>query len=417
MYNNYYPKKNNIFIYIIIAVISFVLGWQATFYGILGQNSHTENKAGINKTENEENSENLESSNKIDLDLFWTVWSEIEKKYVDETAIDSEIMTYGAIKGIAESLNDPYTVFMDPKESKEFNESLEGTLEGIGAELTVEDKKLIVVSPLKDSPAQKAGLLPGDTILKINDKFAADMSLFDAIMSIRGKKGTSVTLTIIRKDVADPFEVSIVRDSINVDSVTFEEFDNKIFYISINQFNDKTLEQFDKAVSDIVLKEPKGMIIDLRYNGGGYLDIAVDILSYILPSKTKVLEVHQRNGENDEMETIGTPRLPQVPLVVLVNEGSASASEIVAGAIQDLKRGVVMGTKTFGKGSVQEVETFKDGSSIRMTVAKWFTPNGRTVDKTGLNPDINVEQNEKDAEKKIDTQKEAAIKYLENLSK
>lgn len=417
MYNNYYPKKNNVFIYIIIAAIFFVFGWQADSYGILGKKFFGSKTTEINKTETSKNKSNNEYASNIDLDLFWTVWGEIEKKYVDETVIKDDSMIYGAIKGLAESLNDPYTVFMDPKDSKEFNESLEGTLEGIGAELTVENKKLIVVSPLKDSPAKKAGLLPGDTVLKINDKFASDMSLFDAIMSIRGKKGTSVTLTIIRKGVDDPFEVSIVRDSINIDSVTLEELKNKIFYISVNQFNDKTLTQFDKAVSDIVLKEPKGIIIDLRYNGGGYLDIAVDLLSYLLPDKTKVLEVHQRNGNNENMDTKGAPKLPKVPLVVLVNEGSASASEIVAGAIQDLKRGIIMGTKTFGKGSVQEVETFKDGSSIRMTVAKWFTPTGRTIDKVGLNPDVNVDQNEKDAEKKIDTQKEAAVKYLENLKK
>jgi len=416
MYNNYYPKKNNIFTYLVVAAFAFFIGWQVSSYGILDF-GEKKSSAGTSANSDEYSNENNKYSDKIDFDLFWTVWDEIEKKYVDENLVDEEAMSYGAIKGLAESLKDPYTVFMDPKESKEFNESLAGKLEGIGAELTVDEKKLTIVSPLKDSPAQKAGLLPGDIIWKIDDKFSADLSLFDAIMSIRGKKGTSVTLTIIRKGVTDPFEVSIVRDSINIDSVTFEELDNKIFYISVNQFNDKTITQFDKAVSEIVLKEPKGLIIDLRYNGGGFLDISVDILSYIVPPKTKVLEVRQRNEKNEIMETRGTPPLPKVPILVLVNEGSASASEIVAGAIQDLKRGVVMGTKTFGKGSVQEVETFKDGSSIRMTVAKWFTPKGRSVEKTGLTPDINVEQNESDSDKKIDTQKEAAIKYLTDLKK
>ena len=356
-------------------------------------------------------------SENVDLNLFWTVWEEVVKNYVDDDAVNTERMVYGAIKGMVNSLDDSYTVFMDPDESEEFNESLNGKLEGIGAELTVEDGNLVVVSPLRDSPAEKAGLLPGDTIFKIDDKLAYEMTLFDAIMSIRGKKGTAVNLTIIRKNVADPLEISIVRDKIDIDSVTVENLENGIVYISVNQFNDKTSDEFSKAISGMILDPPKGLIIDFRYNGGGFLDIAVDLLSYLLPTKSKAVEIRQKGDKNEMMYTNGNPKLVETPLVILVNEGSASASEIVACAIQDLKRGIVMGTTTFGKVTVQEVETFKDGSSIRMTIAKWYSPAGRSVDKTGLTPDVAVEMAGSDIEKEIDTQKEAAIDYLLNLKK
>ena len=295
---------------------------------------------------------------------------------------------------------------------------MNGKLEGIGAELSVEEKNLVVVSPLRDSPAEKAGLLPGDIIYKIDDTLSSEMTLFEAIMSIRGKEGSSVKLTIIRDNVEEPFEVSIVRAKIDIDSVTMEKLDNGIVYLSVNQFNDNTEKDFGNAISEMILNPPKGLIIDLRYNGGGFLDIAVDLLSYILPAKSKAVEIRQKNEEEGEiMYTDINPKLVDVPLVVLVNEGSASASEILAGAVQDLKRGIVMGTQTFGKGTVQEVETFKDGSSMRMTIAKWYTPAGRNVNKVGLTPDVVVEITDQDIANKVDVQKEAAIKYLLDLKK
>ncbi len=400
---------NYIFVYISIALFSFVLGWQATSFGLLDKISIKADET-VREIQGEKT-----KKDEIDLDLFWTVWEELDNKYVDESLLDTNSMVYGAIKGLVDSLSDPYTVFMTPEESSEFNASLEGTLEGIGAELTVEEHNLVIVSPLRDSPAEKAGLLPGDIIFEIDGKTASDMTLFDAIMSIRGEKGTTVTLTLIREGLEDPFEVSIVRDSIDIESVTVEKLDNGIVYLSINQFNDKTNEEFGKAVSELILNEPKGMIIDLRFNGGGYLDIAVELLSYLLPSDTDAVQIKQRGKEDEIMKTNGNPKILNVPLVVMINEGSASASEIVAGAIQDHKRGILLGVTSFGKGSVQEVNTFADGSSIRMTIAKWYTPNGRNIDKVGITPDIVVEITDEDIQNEYDSQKEAAIEYLENL--
>lgn len=400
---SYNPTPSNkIVVYIIVAFLSFIFGWQATTLGWLGEVS-------------DGGAEIVDGEARADMGLFWQIWDELNLKYVDENVVEDDDKIYGAIKGLVEAYADPYTVFMTPEESKQFSDNIEGVLEGIGAELSVEEKMLVIVSPLKNSPAEKAGLRPGDTILKINDEIAADLSLFDAIMKIRGEKGTTVKLTILREGVVDPFDVSIVRDSIDIESVTVEKLPNGITYLSVNQFNDKTNEEFSKAISEMILNRPKGIIIDLRFNGGGYLDTAVEMLSYILPAGEEAVTIKVRGKADEVMNTNGNPKILDVPLVVLVNEGSASASEIVAGAVQDHKRGVVMGTKTFGKGSVQEVESFSDGSSIRLTIARWFTPKDRNVDKVGLTPDIVVEIKKEDVEKKYDAQKEEAIKYLMDL--
>ena len=403
---HYYQKSHKWYIYLFVAVIAFVLGWQATALGIIG---------GV-PTPPSYDEDGVEIEEKyIDLGLFWKVWDKLEEKYVNLDSVDEEQMVYGAIRGMVESLGDSYTVYMTPEESEEFNASLEGTLEGIGAELVVENGDLVVVSPLRDSPAEKAGMLPADIIYKIEGEPANEMTLFDAIMNIRGEKGTTVTLTLIREGLSEPFDVSIVRDSIDIESVTVEELDGNIVYLSVNQFNDKTNDEFGKAVSEMVLNEPDGIIVDLRFNGGGYLDIAVELLSYLLPSETEAVTIKQRGKKDDVMDTNGNPKVLNVPIVVLVNGGSASASEILAGAIQDHKRGVVMGTQSFGKGTVQEVVSFSDGSSMRMTIAKWFTPDGRDIDKVGLTPDIIIEIEDADFDTEYDRQKEEAAKYLREL--
>lgn len=401
----YRKRKKPYLKYILIAAIFFVLGYNTP--AIASINNSPGDITSLNQPSGEET--------KTDLALFWRVWEKLEVNYVDEEKIDYQDMNYGAIQGMVNSLGDPYTVFMTPDESKEFSASLEGTLEGIGAELTVEEGNLIVVTPLRDSPAEEAGLLSGDIIYKVDGEITYEMSLFEAIMNIRGEKGTEVVLTIIRNNLDEPFDIPIIRDSIEIESVTSESLDSGITYLSINQFNDKTLEEFNKAVSEMLLSDPQGLIIDLRYNGGGYLDIAVDLLSYLLPARSEAVKIKQRNSENETILTKGTPQLPNIPIVVLVNEGSASASEILAGAIQSHDRGIVMGTQSFGKGTVQEVEMFPDGSSMRVTIAKWFTPDEVNINDTGLTPDIIVEISEQDIKNEYDRQKEEALKYLENI--
>lgn len=408
MYQIPEKRSHHLLIYVFIAVVSFVLGWQAVNFGYLGGASVDIDRGSVAGDDNS-------AADDVDLDLFWTVWDQLDEYYYDEEKLDEESMIQGSIKGLVNSLEDPYTVFMTPEESEEFSSSLEGTLEGIGAELTVDGHSLVIVSPLRDSPAEKAGLLPGDIIFLIEGELASEMTLFDAIMSIRGEKGTTVVLTIVRNGLDNSFDVSIVRAKIDIESVTVEELEGDITYISVNQFNDKTNEEFGKVISEMILDKPNGIIVDLRYNGGGYLDIAIELLSYLLPSETEAVIVKQRGMEGDVMLTNGNPKILDVPLVVLINAGSASASEIVAGAIQDHERGVVMGTQSFGKGSVQEVDSFADGSSIRMTIAKWYTPDDRSIDKVGLVPDIVVEISDEDIENEFDSQKEAAREYLLNL--
>ena len=398
------PIKH-IFASAVLIVAGGVIGWQATLQGWMddfGGDTH----------------QVVDSSlyDEVDLDLMWTVWGILDSDYLNDDLLDSEMMVYGAVKGLVNSLDDPYTVFMDPEETEEFSQSLEGQLEGIGAELTVEEGLLIIVTPLKNSPAEKAGLLPGDVIYQIDEEYALDMSFFEAIMNIRGEAGTPVTLSIIREGLDEPFDATIIRAEIDIESVTKEVFEGDIVYLSVNQFSDTTSVEFGKAISDLILDEPEGLIVDLRYNGGGYLDIAVELLSYLLESDLSAVEIREKNLLLSEtLYTNGGKKLLDIPLVVFVNEGSASASEIVAGAIQDYDRGIVMGTQTFGKGTVQEVEFLEDGSSIRLTIAEWLTPEGRAIQGVGLTPDIVVELYDDDLENEYDRQLEEAKKYLSEL--
>ncbi|MBN1494957.1 S41 family peptidase [Candidatus Peregrinibacteria bacterium] len=403
--------KRNVLLTVIALLVCFMAGFKTAEYFYLSAANTS-----LNVNTQSQNS-NFENPRAKDLSLYWDVWEELETRYVNGSdVLDTQKFIYGSIKGLTASLGDPYTVFMTPEETKEFEENLNSQLQGIGTELTVEDGLLIVLSPLKDSPAEKAGLKPGDIIFEIDGNPTTEMTLFEAIMNIRGEKGTQVTLTIIRKELAEPLYVTITRDDINIESVTFERLEGNIAYISINQFSDDTAEEFEKAVNDILLSTPKGIILDLRYNGGGYLDIAVDIVSEFIEGKKSAVEIKTRiEKDNEVFTTSGNARIQKIPLIVLVNYGSASASEIVAGAIQDLKRGLVMGEQTYGKGSVQEVEFLRDGSSLRLTIAKWLTPSGRDIDEVGITPDRIIEQKEEDYENGIDTQLEEARSYLENL--
>lgn len=397
---NNYQRRPSVIGYFLVAVMAFSLG----YFSI---------ELGIKDAEVIDSNENVITS-EFDLELFWTVMKTLEAKYFDSEEVDKEALLYGAIAGAVESLDDPYTVYMTPDETNEFLHSLNGELEGIGAELTVEDNLITVITPIKGSPAEKAGVLPGDVIYRIEDEETFDMTLMDAVMKIRGEKGTTVTLTLIREGVDEPIEVSIVRDEIKIDSVHFELNDG-IAYLEVSQFNDKTNEQFGQAMSEMLVNKPEGIIVDLRFNGGGFLDIAVELLSYLLPKDTDAVIIKQKDMPDRVMQTNGNPKILDVPVVVLVNGASASASEIFAGAIQDHGRGVVMGTQTFGKGSVQEVDDFYDGSSLRVTIAKWFTPSDRGINKIGLVPDIVVEISEDDVNAEFDRQRDEAEKYLKGL--
>lgn len=406
---NYPPKKETLtpkFIGLIILIIFvFMLGWNV----------------GVNHTYQKQSDESTNivtspygETETINMQLFWDTWNILSGKYVDPHMLDTQQMIYGAIEGMVDALEDPYTTFMTPKENKEFQDSLEGTLEGIGAELTLRHGLITVISPLKNSPAKKAGLQPEDIIYKIDGEFAEDMSLEQAVTKIRGEKGTPVTLTVVRASANEPIDITIVRDTININSVEWEMI-NDIAHIEINQFGNNTKWEFSKTINDILNNRPDGIILDLRYNGGGYLDGAVDIASEFIEKGT-VVTIKKRNPEEDEVIYVnGQARAVNIPLAVIINKGSASASEIVAGAVQDHDRGVVIGENSFGKGTVQEVENLIGGSSLRITIAKWFTPNGTNISEVGITPDTIVERTTEDYENNEDPQLDAAIEYLENI--
>jgi carboxyl-terminal processing protease len=413
-------SKPKIFIVFVVAVFSFLFGWQgASIYGDVSNYRPRVDLTTTTPSPATPFAPILDSLSMagIDLSLFWEVWQTLDEKYIHEDALDEEFMVYGAVKGMVNSLDDPFTIYLDPRETDEFKDSLNGSLHGVGAELTVRDYNLVVVSPLKNSPAEKAGLKSGDIVYKVDGEIASEMTLYQAIMSIRGESGTEVVLSIMRDGVEDPFDISIIREQIDLESVSMEDLSDGIFLVSINQFSDDTKSELSEKLSKILLAEPKGLVMDLRYNGGGYLDISVDILSEFLSDQKEVVTM-KRKKENDTEKVFvyGNPRIPDLPLIVLINEGSASASEIVAGAIQDHDRGVIMGEQSFGKGTVQEVETFSDGSSLRLTIAEWFTPAGRSIDGVGITPDIIVGfDDEGDFDDDYDPQLDEAVRYLQNL--
>jgi carboxyl-terminal processing protease len=350
----------------------------------------------------------------VNMEVFWDTWNILSANYVDPHALVTEKMIFGAVKGMINSINDPYTTFMTPKENREFQEGLQGHLEGIGAELTLRNGMLTVISPLKGSPAQKAGLQPEDVIYMINSESTEDMTLEQAVLKIRGPKGTPVILSILRKGRNEPMDITITRQVININSIDWK-MDGNIAIIEINQFGDTTNSEFSKAISEILPERPTGVILDLRYNGGGYLDGAIDIVSEFL-EKEKVVTIKKRNPEEDEVIYVnGQARLANVPLAILINRGSASASEIVAGAIQDHNRGIIIGERSFGKGTVQSVENLVGGSSLRVTIAKWFTPNDQNITETGIMPDIVVERTNEDFETGVDPQMDKALEYLRTL--
>lgn len=351
----------------------------------------------------------------VDLALLWTVWRLLDAHYVDPTALEIDTMRYGAVSGLVRSIGDMYSGFMTPTESTDFQDSLNGKLEGIGAELTLRDGQIVVVAPLNGSPAQGAGLRPKDIIIGTDGELFENPSLHDAVMKIRGPKGTTVVLTVFRPSSTEELEISIVRDEIRVPSVEhelIEEGEGTVGYIALNQFGGETVSETRQALATVLQNNPKGLIFDLRYNGGGFLDGAIEIASMFLEGGQEVVSVHRRGEEVFSHQTLGDPITTDLPMVVLMNEGSASASEIVAGALQDHGRANVVGVQSFGKGTVQEVIDLPDGSSLRVTVAVWKTPNGIDLSKQGITPDTVIEFTDEDREAERDPQKDAAVEYL-----
>lgn len=326
----------------------------------------------------------------VDFSTFWDAWNKLNKNYVND--LDPQNLVYGAISGLLSATGDPYTEFFKPDENKRFKDDISGEFEGIGVEISSVDNLPTVVAPLSGSPAEKAGLKAKDIIVEVDGTKTSDIGFEETINRIRGKKGTTVKLKISRSSSEQPLEISVVRENIKVASVTHEIKDaggKSVFYIKVRQFGDDTEQLFDEAIADARKQNVDRLILDLRNNPGGYLDTAVSMASNFLDGGVVVSEV-DKDGKKKDFNTDKKATLPDIKMVVLINGGSASASEIVAGALKDRGRATVIGEKSFGKGSVQVMENLSDGSAVKITVAKWMTPKGTHIDKVGISPDIEI---------------------------
>jgi carboxyl-terminal processing protease len=350
-------------------------------------------------------------SQDVDFGLYWEVWDALHEKYVDKDEINDKELFYGSIEGMVRAMGDPHSVFMDPGEAKDFQESLnETSFEGIGAEISIRDNVLTIVSPLEGTPADKAGLRPGDKVLAIDGTSTANMSLDAAVQNIRGEKGTEVVLSISRKGFQEPKDFPITRGEIVVKSVR-TEMKEDIFVIEITNFKNDTFDLFNQAVREAVEKDPEGIVLDLRNNPGGYLQGAVEVASEWVENGNVVIEEFA-GGKKEEYEAKGVARLKDFSTVVLINKGSASASEIVAGALQDHDEALVVGEQSFGKGSVQSLQDFENNASVKLTVAKWLTPSGDTIEGEGIEPNIEVEMTQEDYDQVRDPQLDKALNLL-----
>jgi carboxyl-terminal processing protease len=349
---------------------------------------------------------------KVDFDIFWKAWSNVEKKYIDQDELNSQDMVYGAIKGMVDSVGDPYTSYMNPKEARAFSSDMEGSFEGIGAELGMKDGILVVIAPINGMPAEKAGLRAGDRIIKINQEMTSDINIDEAVSKIRGPKGTEVILTVISQNAEESKEIKIIRDTIDLKSVSYEQKWGNTAYIRISSFSEDTASEFNKEITKVIADNNKGIVLDLRNNPGGFLNIAIEMASKFVPRGSVVVQEKHQNGTVQKFESLGGNVFSETPVVILINEGSASASEILAGALSDINGSKLIGQKSFGKGSVQELKEFSDGSSLKITIAEWLTPLGKSINKTGLEADIEVEVTEYEIKNKIDSQLNKALNEM-----
>jgi carboxyl-terminal processing protease len=359
-----------------------------------------------------------EKESGADFTLFWKAWDLLEDKYVDKDKLKADEMLYGAIDGMMSASQDPYTTFFDPKENKSFDEEISGSFGGIGAELGIKGDILTVIAPLDGTPAQKAGLRAGDKIAKIDGQNSADMDLTRAVSLIRGTKGTDVTLTVLHDGDDQARDITITRDTIVVKSVEWEFKENGVAYVKVSRFGDDTEEAFDQAMDEVAARKSRGVVLDLRNNPGGYLESAVAMAGRMLPKGKVVVMEENGQGQRKQLKAGGDDVASGIETVVLINEGSASASEILAGALKDNRGNVTLvGKKSYGKGSVQEVVPLTKDTSVKITVAKWLTPNGKQINNEGISPDVEVSLTNEDYDNDRDPQLSKALDILKEKTK
>lgn len=409
----HFAKARKVILVFLCALGLFVGGY---FFGVKGFKVSVSKLSGV-KIERQAPPD----KEKIDFSLFWRVWDILGKSYFDKSKINAGTMVYGAIQGMVASVGDPYTSFLTPTENKVVEEDLSGSFDGVGIQIGYKGTQLAVVTPLPGSPAEKAGVKAGDFIIGIKDEAkkidigTVGLSLTEAVQYIRGPKGTKVTLTLLRDKTSQPIVVDLVRTTVNVPSLilNFVGADKSIAHIKLLKFGSESNAEWEKAVNEILKnKKVTKIILDLRGNPGGYLQAAVDISAEFVKTGTTAVIEERGDGIRHEYKTDRIGLLTNYPMVVLINGGSASASEILAGALRDIKKVKLIGEKSFGKGTIQEPQQLDNGSGLHITIAKWLTPNGTWVNENGLDPDVKIENDVKSTE---DAQLNKAIETVLKL--
>ena len=352
----------------------------------------------------------------VDMALFWQTWHAVEDNFVDKDQIDRQKMIYGAISGMVAALEDPYTAFFNPEDSKKFLEDTSGSFEGVGMEIGIRKNQLRVIAPLENSPAKAADLRPGDAIVQIDGKPTAGITTDEAVNLIRGPKGTQVVLTIFREDWNKTQDFAITRDVIKVPSLKWEIKEDNIAHIQFYQFTEKASQDFRAAAVDIINSPANAIVLDLRNNPGGYISVAQDVAGWFLDKGQVIIRENFGEGKPETVhKSSGPALLKKYPIVVLINEGSASASEIVAGALRDNRQVQLIGKQSFGKGSVQQLVPLAQNSSLKVTIAKWLTPNGDQISEKGLAPDVEVDPANEEENEGRDPQLDKAIEIIKNI--
>ncbi|MED3995360.1 S41 family peptidase [Peribacillus frigoritolerans] len=335
----------------------------------------------------DEKVESLAPDKHAEFEKLYSTYDKIKDDYYEE--VDEEKLVDGAINGMIKSLDDPYSAYMDKKEASSFRESISSSFEGIGAEIQEQDGQIMVVSPIKGSPAEKAGVKPNDIILSVDGKSVEGLTSSEAVLKIRGEKGTKVDLSISRAGESEPIKLTIKRDTIPIETVYAEMLDDGVAKIQVTSFSEHTVQELKTALEEMAKKDMKGLVLDLRGNPGGLLDQAIKMASLFIPNGEVVLQVEDRSGKKQVEKSVNDGEL-KIPVVVLIDDGSASASEIVAAAVSESADIPLIGVKSFGKGTVQTAQDFEDGSNFKYTAAKWLTPEGNWIHKKGIKPDITV---------------------------
>lgn len=353
----------------------------------------------------------LNTKDNVDFTTFWEAWDKLNTTYLNKKDLDGEKLLQGAIDGLINAAGDPYTSYFNPDSNQSFNKELSGTFEGVGMELGVRDGKLVVIAPLDDSPAQKAGILAGDRIIEIDGKDATKYSIADAVSLIRGKAGTRIKLALTREGRADPLKLELTRATINVKSIK-TRYEGSVAIVNITRFGDNTKVEWDSTVGELITKGTKKIVLDLRNDPGGRLDTAIDVAGEFVTKRDSVVQQEDSDGKRQQFYATLDGKLQDATVVVLINKGSASASEIVAGALQDYKKATLVGETSFGKGTVQAVTDLKDGSGLHITIAKWLTPKGNWIHGIGIKPEIEVGLSETDISSGKDPQLDKALELL-----